>query len=196
MKQEKSTTIAEVKHPGDALEQFLLLCADASCSDPANNWHKVFDEVVVAASKVPLDNLDPDVATRFAVAVWYFSDAMTESLEQRLLQPGLAPVRKRRLMYLVDRLRRFPVMAPEQASRMKSFVNHWRYLTSTAGEHVVRKAEKVNRYDKVAVTWGLAENVSGLMSKVLEFQTRHFVDEHALPSGYSELSLRKAAAAQ
>lgn len=183
---------AESQHHEDALEQFLLLCADAS-RNPPSNWHKIFDKVVVAASKVPLDDLEVEVATRFAVAIWYFSDAMTDSLEQRLLQPGLAPVRKRRLMYLVDRLRRFPVMEPSKASQMKSFVNHWHYLTSTADAHVVRKAEKVNRYDKVAVTWGLAENVSGLMSKVLEFQTRHFVDKHALPSGYSELSLGKVA---
>jgi len=186
---------AEAKHHEDALEQFLLLCADASRADPPNNWHKVFDKVVVAASKVPLDNLEMDVATRFAIAVWYFSDAMTDSLEQRLRQPGLAPVRKRRLMYLVDRLRRFPVMEPAKASQMKSFVEHWHYLTSTADAQALRKAEKVNRYDKVAVAWGLAENVSGLMSKVLEFQTRHFVDKHALPSGYSELSRQKVAAA-
>ncbi|MNJ46201.1 hypothetical protein D3C77_413270 [compost metagenome] len=212
MKHEKSTATVERKHQSDAQNYFLLLCADqldpsklsapAMCealtvrATPPENWHKVFDKVVVAASKAPLDHLKLEVATSFAVAVWYFSDMLTDSLEQRLRQPGLAPVRKRRLMYLVDRLRRFPVMEPEQASKMKSFVDHWRYLATTAASQAVRKAVKVNRYDKVAITWGLEENVSGLMSKVLEYQTRHFVDQHALPSGYPVLSSRKGADAR
>lgn len=209
MKHGKATMTSESKRQHDALSFLLLLDADKTGAattvkghtanapttvntEPSVNRHSVFDKVVIAASKAPLDHLDQDVATQFALAVWYFSDVMAESLEHRLQQPGLAPVRKRRLLYLVDRLRRFPVMEPEKASLMKSFVDHWRGLASTTHSQVARKAEKVNRYDKVAITWGLEENVSGLMSKVLEFQTRHFVDAHALSSGYSKLDSGKA----
>ncbi|WP_259679231.1 hypothetical protein [Pseudomonas vranovensis] len=193
MKQKTSAMTAKPVSPQDTLERFLGLCATPSDARLSDNLHSVFDKVVVEVSKAPLDHLDQDAATRFAVALWYFSDAMTESLEQRLQHPGLAPVRKRRLLYLVDRLRRFPVLTPEKAAVMKSFVNQWRCLATTADSLAVRTAEKVNRYDKVAVTWGLTEDVSGLMSKVLEYQTRHFVDAHALPSGYSELCSRKTA---
>jgi hypothetical protein len=144
-------------------------------------------QVVVAATKAPLEQLEKEVASTFAYAFWYANENMCKTVEHRLKQPGVAPVRKRRLMYLVDRLRRFPCLEAEQASKMKEFVGCWSSLSKSASPKVVERAEKVNRYDKLAITWGLEENVSNVMSMVLEFQTRHFVDEHQLPSGYEKL---------
>ncbi|MFF7062480.1 hypothetical protein [Pseudomonas sp. NPDC008258] len=146
-----------------------------------------FRRVVVAATKGSLEQLEKEVAAAFAYAFWYANDATSKAIEDRLKDPTVARVRKRRLMYLVDRLRRFPCMEPEQASRMKDFVACWSDLSHSASQKVVERAAKVNPYDKLAVTWGLDENVSNVMSMVLEFQTRHFVDEHHLPSGYTKL---------
>ncbi|HDS1816785.1 TPA: hypothetical protein QEM96_001418 [Pseudomonas putida] len=147
----------------------------------------VFHRVVVAATKTSLEQIEKEVASTFAYAFWYANDAMCKTVADRLRAPGVAPVRKRRLMYLVDRLRRFPCLDPEQASKMKEFVASWSSLSLSASRKVVERAVKVNRYDKLAVTWGLDENVSKVMSMVLELQTRHFVDEHDLPSGYTKL---------
>lgn len=148
---------------------------------------KVLDHVVLVATKTSLDRLEKDVASTFAYAYWYANDVMRKSVERRLKAPGVAPVRKRRLLYLVDRLRRFPCMAPEQASAMKTLVSDWSDLSRSASRKAVTRAAKVNRYDKLAAAWGLEENVSRVMSMVLELQTRHFVDEHHLPSGYAKL---------
>lgn len=143
--------------------------------------------VVVAATKGSLERLTKDAASQFAYAFWYENDAMCESVEKRLNTPGLAPVRKRRLMYLVDRLRRFPCLTPEQASKMKDFVSRWSNLSQDVRPQVSRRAATANPYDKLAATWGLEEDVSHVMNMVLELQTRHFVEEHHLPSGYSKL---------
>ncbi|WP_425929302.1 hypothetical protein [Pseudomonas sp. NyZ201] len=146
-----------------------------------------FHHLVVAATKGSLERLPKDAASQFAYAFWYENDAMCESVEKRLNTPGLPQVRKRRLMYLVDRLRRFPCLTPEQASRMKDFVSRWSKLSQDVSRKVSKRAAATNPYDKLAATWGLEEKVSHVMNMVLELQTRHFVDEHNLPSGYSKL---------
>lgn len=158
--------------------------------------HDALDYLVVQATKGSLEKLDQGVAETFALIFWYKNEDMREALENRLKRPGLAPVRKRRLMYLVDRLRRFPCMKHEHAVQMKQLVSRWQDLSRHVSGKLVEKAQKMNQYDKVAATWGLAEPVGNLMGKVLDLQTRHFVDAHHLPNGYTELTTRRGATSQ
>lgn len=148
--------------------------------------------LVIKMTKYPLDNVDVVDFSRFAKAVWYETEDAVLKLEHRLKTPNLPPVRKRRLLYLVDRLRRFPCLTKEHASELKSFVYRWESLANSVNSKVANRAAKKNRYDKLAVNWGLEEDVSCLMSKVLEFQTRHYVDEHFLPSGYDHLNKKNS----
>lgn len=168
------------------------LWALVSSDMPPSDQHarQALEHLVVQATKTSLDKLDKAVAETFALLFWYRNEDMREALENRLNMPRLAPVRKRRLMYLVDRLRRFPCMKPEQAEQMKKLVTRWKDLAQDLNGKLVEKAQAVNRYDKVAATWGVAEPVSSLMNMVLELQTRHFVDAHHLPNGYAQLATR------
>ncbi|WP_414157689.1 hypothetical protein [Pseudomonas sp. BNK-15] len=154
------------------------------------------DYLVVQATKMPFEKVDRAVAKTFALLFWYKNEDMHQALEDRLKTPGLAAVRKRRLMYLVDRLRRFPCMKPERADQMKKLVVKWQSLSRNVNEKLVARAQQLNRYDKVAVAWGVAEPVGHLMSMVLELQTRHFVDAHQLPNGYAKLATRHSVSHQ
>ncbi|MCE0937452.1 DUF3106 domain-containing protein [Pseudomonas kurunegalensis] len=169
-------------------ELWALVSSDAQSTD--QHTRQALDHLVVQATKTSLDKLDKTVAEAFAILFWYKNEDMHEALENRLNKPRLAPVRKRRLMYLVDRLRRFPCMKPEQAEQMKKLVARWRDLSQGLSAKLVEKAQAVNRYDKVAATWGVAEPVSSLMNMVLDLQTRHFVDAHHLPNGYAKVTTR------
>ncbi|WP_238349277.1 hypothetical protein [Pseudomonas putida] len=166
-----------------------LVSPDACVYD--EHVRQALDYLVVQATKMPLGKVDKTVAETFALLFWYRNEDMRESLEHRLSSPGVAPVRKRRLMYLVDRLRRFPCMRPEQAEQMKMLVTKWQDLTRNLNDRLVQRAKALNEYDKVAVTWGVAEPVGHVMGMVLELQTRHFADAHHLPSGYPELSTQR-----
>lgn len=168
-----------------------LASSDASAYD--QQVRQALDYLVVQATKMPLEKVDKAVAETFALLFWYRNEDMHEAVENRLKTPGLAPVRKRRLMYLVDRLRRFPCMKPEHAEKMKQLVGQWQDLSRTVSDKLVGRAQKLNRYDKVAAAWGVAEPVEHLMSTVLELQTRHFVDAHHLPNGYAQLSSQHVA---
>lgn len=163
-----------------------LVSPDACVYD--ERVRQALDYLVVQATKMPLEKVDKTVAETFALLFWYRNEDMRESLEHRLSSPGVAPIRKRRLMYLVDRLRRFPCMRPEQAEQMKGLVTKWQDLTRNLNDRLVQRAKALNQYDKVAVTWGVAEPVGHVMGMVLELQTRHFADAHHLSSGYPELS--------
>ncbi|MEX0296897.1 hypothetical protein AAH995_26870 [Pseudomonas putida] len=157
---------------------------------------QALDYLVVQATKMPLEKVDRAVAETFALLFWYKNEDMHQAVEDRLKTPGLAAVRKRRLMYLVDRLRRFPCMKPERADQMKKLVAKWQGLSRNVNEKLVARAQQLNRYDKVAVAWGVAEPVGHLMSMVLELQTRHFVDAHQLPNGYAKLATRQSVSHQ
>ncbi|MFJ4056565.1 hypothetical protein ACIPZC_24385 [Pseudomonas sp. NPDC089743] len=174
------------------------LWAFASPDVPVHDLHvrQELDYLVVQATKIPLEKVDRAVAETFALLFWYKNEDMHEALEDRLKTPGLAPVRKRRLMYLVDRLRRFPCMKPERADQMKKLVAKWQSLSRNVNERLLAKAQQLNRYDKVAVAWGVAEPVGHLMSMVLELQTRHFVDAHRLPNGNDTLAARHSGSRQ
>jgi len=84
-------------------------------------------------------------------------------------------------------------MKPEHAAKMKQLVSEWQNLSRSVSDKLVDRAQKLNRYDKVAAAWGVAEPVEHLMSTVLELQTRHFVDAHHLPNGYAQLSSKHVA---
>lgn len=149
--------------------------------------HVDLDKVVIAVSKTRLDHVEVEAFTHFAKAVWYDTDHVKSHLERRLNQESLPLIRKRRLLYLVDRLRRFPCLTNQAAMALKSFIDCWSGLgnATTPSHRKVVAAQKNS--DKLAAMWGLSEDASSLLSHVLEFQTRHYVDEHHLPSGYSEM---------
>lgn len=140
------------------------------------------DKIVVKVSKVPLHKVAEHDFADFAMAVWFDTKTAKARIQKRLETPSIPPVRKRRLLYLVDRLRRFPCLDDHDAESLKQFVSGWQKLLGTAGSGR-RTGSKTK--DKLAKAWGVNEDASRLFSCILEFQTRHYVDEHGLRSGYA-----------
>lgn len=62
------------------------------------------------------------------------------------------------------RLQRFPCMAPELAAARSTLISDWSEFSLSAGRKAVTRAAKVNCYDKLAVAWGVEENVIQVMN--------------------------------
>lgn len=146
--------------------------------------HDALEQVVVKVSKEPLHKVDEDVFACFAKSVWLDTDHAKAKVHERLDHPALPLLRKRRLLYLMDRLRRYPCLDDHDAALLKSFVQAWEKRLSASGQW---RQTAVNTRDKLAQAWGVDEDASRLFSSVLDFQTRHYVDAHNLKSGYSPL---------
>ncbi len=141
-------------------------------------------DVVVKISKAPLHKVKEDAFACFAQSVWFDTEHARIRIQQRLEDPAVPPLRKRRLLYLLDRLRRYPCLNDQDALALKHFVQNWEKQLSMAGSW---RQTGTHTRDKLAQSWGVDEDASRLFSCVLDFQTRHYVDEHGLKSGYSPL---------
>jgi len=144
----------------------------------------VLDQLVVKVSKVPLHRVDEVAFACFAKSVWFDSEHLKQKADLRLKDPGIPLLRKRRLLYLLDRLRRYPCLDDHDAWLLKQFVQAWEKELSRIGSW---RQTAAHTKDKLAQAWGVDEDASRLFSSVLDFQTRHYVDEHKLKSGYSLL---------
>ena len=148
--------------------------------------HDALEQVVVKVSKEPLHKVDEDVFACFAKSVWFDTDHAKAKVHERLDDPALPLLRKRRLLYLMDRLRRYPCLDDHDAGLLKGFVQAWEKRLSAAGPW---RQTAVHTRDKLAQAWGVDEDASRLFSSVLDFQTRHYVDAHNLKSGYPPLRI-------
>ncbi|MDR0281045.1 MAG: hypothetical protein LBJ37_24540 [Paucimonas sp.] len=142
------------------------------------------DQVLVKVSKTPLHKVDEGVFACFAKSVWFDTGHAQARVQERLKDPAVPFLRKRRLLYLMDRLRRYPCLDDHDAGVLKQFVQLWEKQLSTIGSW---RQTAAHTKDKLAQSWGVDEDASRLFSSVLDFQTRHYTDAHNLKSGYSPL---------
>lgn len=145
---------------------------------------KQLDQLIIKVSKVPLHNVNEEAFACFAKSVWFDTEHATARIQGRLNDPSVPLLRKRRLLYLIDRLRRYPCLDNHDAGALKHFVQMWeRQLCSEGSWRQTGNHTK----DHLAQSWGVDEDASRLFSCVLDFQTRHYADEHKLKSGYGPL---------
>jgi hypothetical protein len=151
---------------------------------PRNRTPDSLEHVLVMVSKAPLYKVEEDVFARFAKSVWYDTSRAKSKVQARLNDPVVPPLRKRRLLYLLDRLRRYPCLDDRRAGELQQFVRKWE--TQLVNAKPWRQSANHTK-DKLAKQWGVDEDASRLFSSVLDYQTRHYVDEHHVKSGYKPL---------
>lgn len=93
---------------------------------------------------------------------------------------------KRRLLYMIERFRRFGCVTQEKKKALRDFVREWSHLQP---DHVDARSMSLvedHRLEELACSWGLCEALSARLQDVLRFQTRHYADTMRSRNGYSD----------
>jgi len=117
----------------------------------------------------------------FAEAAWYKTASLSASAAEFLADELRERNQKTKLLYLLDRMRRFSCMTVENSALLGSFVTGWSHLKPDAAESQTR------RMDKLAVAWGLDEDAMHLIGNALDLQTRHYARAIGAESGHAKL---------
>ena len=81
----------------------------------------------------------------------------------------------RKAGYLIDRFRGYNCIPKPQKRKLASLVKEVEQSLSEAKEVV----DPIDNLEPLAQKWNLNEDISHLMSYLLEYQTRHYVHAHA-----------------
>ncbi|MDJ0899913.1 MAG: hypothetical protein QNJ55_14000 [Xenococcus sp. MO_188.B8] len=81
----------------------------------------------------------------------------------------------RKAGYLIDRFRGYNCIPKPQKRKLASLVKEVEQSLSEAKEVVAHR----DNLEPLAQKWNLNEDISHLMSSLLEYQTRHYVHAHA-----------------
>jgi hypothetical protein len=112
-----------------------------------------------------LDTLSIEDLKPFALALWHegYVPELDELNEVELQKAG----------YLIDRLMRYNCISKEHKLKLSKLVKSLKQKLSTQLE---TNSSLVNQgVDPLARKWNLSEDVSSLISPLLEYQTRHYV---------------------
>ncbi len=138
-------------------------------------------------SKGLLDASVEDVA-ELAKQVWYGEDDVVLDLKRDLSSRKLGLEQKRRALYLIDRLRRYPCLTPSKATQLKELLMPYFFLKPVEQTPIAKGLIDSYRLDKLAFDWGLDEDISVQMKDVLQYQTRHFAATQGCSTGYDEVA--------
>lgn len=122
-----------------------------------------------------------------AKSLWYSEDDLVGAMNFAMLNKLQNDDQKRRLLYMVERLRRFGCVTHENKKAMKGFVEKWSELKPSELDNHYKSLVDNHRLDELAFSWGLHEDLSLRLQDVLHFQTRHYADSQKNRHGYSEL---------
>lgn len=86
----------------------------------------------------------------------------------------LTDLRKKRALYLLDSLRRYPVVPDQRAASLKSLLQSYSQLKPQAPSEHAKKLLSSYKLDKVAADWGLEDDARKKFQALLPYQTRHF----------------------
>ena len=123
------------------------------------NLDKQFKKVVSSSfSSLSVEDLKPIV-----LAFWH------EGYTPKLINLNNKELRK--AGYLIDRFRGYNCIPKPQKRELASLVKKVEQSLS----EVLQAADRVDNLELLAEKWNLTEDVSHLMSPLLEYQTRHYV---------------------
>jgi hypothetical protein len=86
----------------------------------------------------------------------------------------LTDLRKKRALYLLDSLRRYPVVPDQRAASLKNLLLSYAQLKPQAPSEHAKKLLSSYKLDKVAADWGLEDDARKKFQALLPYQTRHF----------------------
>lgn len=111
--------------------------------------------------------------SRLAWLVWHERRDRLPEVQEAL--SSLTDLRKKRALYLLDSLRRYPVVPDDRAAKLKTFLLSYSQLKPKEPSAQARKLLQSYKLDKVAADWGLEDDARKKFQALLPFQTRHFV---------------------
>lgn len=121
-----------------------------------------------------------------AKTLWYSEenlvDVLNFTMEHRLNDDD----QKRRLLYTVERFRRFGCVTHEKKNALRDFVQQWDHLKPHHFDENAKRLVENHRLEVLAFSFGLKEDLSSRLQDVLHFQTRHYADSQRSRNGYSE----------
>ncbi|MBI6882367.1 hypothetical protein [Pseudomonas putida] len=118
--------------------------------------------------------------------IWYSEENLVETLSFVISHRLEGDDQKRRLLYMVERFRRFGCVTQNKKKALRDFVQEWSHLQP---DHVDARSMRLvedHRLEEMACSWGLNEDLSARLQEVLRFQTRHYADTVGSRNGYSE----------
>lgn len=86
----------------------------------------------------------------------------------------LTDLRKKRALYLLDSLRRYPVVPDQRAAGLKNLLQSYAQLKPQALTEHAKKLLSSYQLDNVAAEWGLEDDARKKFQALLPYQTRHF----------------------
>ncbi|KIK83130.1 hypothetical protein [Pseudomonas sp. W15Feb9B] len=127
-----------------------------------------------------------DSLADLAKQVWYGEIDLAPPLQHVLASTQRNAEEQRRVLYLIDRLIRFPCIRRSRAMRLKGILEQWAQLKPLHPSDDAARLFAEHKLDKRAFEWGLEEGVSLQMKEVLKYQTRHYAASLGVTTGYSE----------
>ena len=110
--------------------------------------------------------------SKLAWLVWHERRDRLPEVQEAL--SSLSDLRKKRALYLLDSLRRYPVVPDDRAAKMKTFLLSYSQLKPKEPSDQARKLLQSYKLDRVAADWGLEDDARKKFQMLLPFQTRHF----------------------
>lgn len=119
------------------------------------------------AVRSPFYRLSVDDLKPIALAFWHenYTPELSDLNSEELKKAG----------YLIDRFRGYNCIPKTQKRELASLVKEVEQSLS----EVLQAVDNVENLEPLAEKWNLKEDVSHLMSPLLEYQTRHYVHAHA-----------------
>jgi len=124
--------------------------------------NKQFKKVVSS----PFNSLSVEDLKPIALAFWHegYTPELSNLTSEELKKAG----------YLIDRFRGYNCISKPHKRELASLVKEVEQSLS----EVLQDFDTVENLEPLAEKWNLSEDVSHLMSPLLEYQTRHYVHAH------------------
>lgn len=142
-----------------------------------------FRTLLKGVTRHGLRQASTDQLAQLAKQLWYGQEDLLPVLNSTVAKSRVT--QRKRALYLVDRLRRFPCVPSEKALKLKAFVSDWASVKPTNHSRKAGQLYASHQLDKLAFEWGLSEDVSPQMKDLLLLQTRHYAASLDVPTGYS-----------
>ena len=149
---------------------------------PKRSSGKLLESVASAG----LRHTSAEDLAELAKQLWYSPNDLMPELKREVSSKLRQVDQKKRALYLVDRLRRYPCVSEDKAAHLKEFVSSWAFLKPATPSKRASQLVASHRLDKLAFEWGLEEDVTTQMKEVLQYQTRHFAAKQGVRTGYNE----------
>ncbi|WP_285417531.1 hypothetical protein [Pseudomonas sp. efr-133-TYG-5] len=142
---------------------------------------KSFDNHVLSSAldtlvRSPLDQADGVALVNAAKEVWY-TESNLENEVKAFLACHQDETERRRAAYLLERFTRFACVSDNRVSETLHALEL--FIPTTPKQNVMpqQSVSLRNRWDELAVAWGLKESLGLKIQALMPFQTRHYEAE-------------------